>query len=171
MSLPTDHPATHPDHFIRRHIGPDPAEQKAMEMQKKIAGFSTIVGAAGLLFGLLIPHGLLELSAVFLAGAVGMRLGWTVIAPGERPRGQVLAEQGRAVVAAAVGLVVVLLVSGLIEAMVTPSPLPTWARITIGVVVELLFLAYVFVVGRAAARRGVTGDVGEREQGYAVPLA
>ena len=60
---------------------------------------------------------------------------------------------------------VVLLVSGVLEGFVTPSPLPTWARITIGVVVELLFLAYVFVVGRAAARRGVTGDVGE-ESGW-----
>ena len=53
--------------------------------------------------------------------------------PGDRPRGQVLAEQGRAVVSVAVGLVVVLLVSGLIEALVTPSPLPTFVRIAIGV--------------------------------------
>ena len=83
--------------------------------------------------GLLAPHGLLELTAVFLAGAVGMRLGWSVISPGDRPRGQVLAEQGRAVVSVAVGLVVVLLVSGLIEALVTPSPLPTFVRIGIGV--------------------------------------
>jgi hypothetical protein len=84
------------------------------------------------LFGLLVPHGLLELTAVFLAGAVGMRLGWSVIAPGDRPRGQVLAEQGRAVASVALGLVAVLLVSGLVEAMVTPSGLPTWARIAIG---------------------------------------
>ena len=62
-----------------------------------------------------------------------MRLGWSVISPGDRPRGQVLAEQGRAVVSVAVGLVVVLLVSGLIEALVTPSPLPTFVRIGIGV--------------------------------------
>ena len=111
-------------------------------------------GKADVLFGLLIPHGLLELSAVFLAGAVGMRLGWTVIAPGERPRGQVLAEQGRAVVAAAVGLVVVLLVSGLIEAMVTPSPLPTFMRIGIGLAAEAGFLAYVIYFGRRAVRAG-----------------
>lgn len=36
--------------------GETPAEQKAMEMQKKIAGFSTIVGALGLLFGLLMLY-------------------------------------------------------------------------------------------------------------------
>ncbi len=124
-----------------------------------IGGLMFQAGKADVLFGLLIPHGLLELSAVFLAGAVGMRLGWTVIAPGERPRGQVLAEQGRAVVAAAVGLVVVLLVSGLIEAMVTPSPLPTFMRIGIGLAAEAGFLAYVIYFGRRAVRAGETGDI------------
>jgi len=118
-------------------------------------------GKSDVLLGLLIPHGLLELTAVFLAAAVGMRLGWTVIAPGERPRGQVLAEQGRAVVAVAVGLVVVLLVSGLIEALVTPSPLPTFLRIGIGVAAEALFLAYVIHFGRKAVRAGESGDAAD----------
>jgi hypothetical protein len=98
---------------------------------------------------------------VFLAGAVGMRLGWTVISPGDRPRGQVLAEQGRAVVAAAVGLAGVLLVSGLLEALVTPSPLPTFVRIGIGVAAEVAFLTYVVYFGRKAVRAGETGDVAD----------
>ncbi|SDG64418.1 Uncharacterized membrane protein SpoIIM, required for sporulation [Sinosporangium album] len=110
-------------------------------------------------FGLILPHGLLELTAVFLAAAVGMRLGWTAIAPGARRRGEALAEQGRAVVSVAIGLVIVLFISGLIEALVTPSPLPTWARVGIGVVAEALFLTYVLVFGRRAALAGETGDV------------
>jgi uncharacterized membrane protein SpoIIM required for sporulation len=116
-------------------------------------------GKGDVLLGLLLPHGLLELTAVFLAAAVGMRLGWSVIAPGDRPRGQVLAEQGRAVVSVAVGLVVVLLISGLIEALVTPSPLPTFLRVGIGVVAEIAFLAYVVHFGRKAVRAGESGDV------------
>ena len=59
----------------------------------------------------------------------------------------------------ALGLVVVLLVSGLIEAGVTPSGLPTWARISIGALAEALFLAYVIVFGRRAERRNETGDI------------
>lgn len=124
-----------------------------------IAGLMFAANKGDLFLGLILPHGLLELTAVFLAGAVGMRLGWMVIAPGDRPRGQVLAEQGRAVVAVAVGLAVVLLVSGLVEAMVTPSPLPTAVRIGIGVAVEVAFLAYVIYFGRKAVRAGETGDV------------
>lgn len=123
------------------------------------AGLMFDAGKAGLFLGLLTPHGLLELTAVFLAGAAGMRLGWSVVSPGNRPRGQVLAEQGRAVVAVAVGLVAVLLVSGLIEAMVTPSSLPTFVRIGIGVAAEIAFLTYIFHFGRKAANAGESGDI------------
>ncbi|MEU4326184.1 stage II sporulation protein M [Nonomuraea dietziae] len=110
-------------------------------------------------FGLILPHGLLELTAVFLAAAVGMRLGWTVIVPGPRRRVDALAEQGRAVVSVAIGLVLVLFVSGLIEALVTPSGLPTWARLSIGVIAEAAFLAYVVYFGRKAYLEGETGDL------------
>ena len=41
----------------------------------------------------------------------------------------------------------------------TPSPLPTWARIAIGILAEATFLAYVFVLGRRAFLRGHTGDL------------
>ena len=123
------------------------------------AGLMFDAGKGDVFLGLLTPHGLIELTAVFLAAAAGMRLGWSVVSPGNRPRGQVLAEQGRAVVAVAVGLVGVLLVAGLIEALVTPSPLPTFARIGIGVAAEIAFLAYIFHFGRKAAAAGETGDV------------
>jgi uncharacterized membrane protein SpoIIM required for sporulation len=124
-----------------------------------IGGLMFDAGKGDIMLGLLTPHGLLELTAVFLAGAVGMRLGWTAISPGNRPRGQALAEQGRAVVSVAVGLVVVLLVSGLIEALVTPSPLPTVVRIAIGALAEAAFLAYIIHFGRKAVAANETGDI------------
>ena len=89
---------------------------------------------------------------MFLAAAAGMRLGWSVISPGDRPRGQVLAEQGRAVVAVAVGLVGGAAGVGLIEALVTPSPFPTFVRIAIGVLAEVAFLTYIVYFGRKAVR-------------------
>lgn len=128
-------------------------------------------GRGSLFFGLILPHGLLELSAIFIAGAMGLRLTWAWIAPGRASRMQALAAAGRTSVAVVLGLVVVLLVSGAIEGFVTPSELPTWARVGIGVVVEATFLAYVFVVGARAARGGVTGDVAVRDRGYVAPVA
>ncbi|MEU8035044.1 stage II sporulation protein M [Streptosporangium sp. NPDC049078] len=123
------------------------------------AGLMASRGKLDIFFGLITPHGLLELTAVFLAAAVGMRLGWTVVDPGPRRRTEALAEQGRAVMSVALGLVVVLFVSGLIEGLVTPSGLPTWARIGIGVVAEVAFLAYVIFFGRRAVVAGESGDI------------
>ena len=44
-----------------------------------------------LFFGLIMPHGLLELTAVFVAAGVGLRLFWAWVAPGDRTRSQSLA--------------------------------------------------------------------------------
>lgn len=114
---------------------------------------------AGHFWGLILPHGLLELTAVFVAGGVGLRLFWSWIEPGRLTRAQSLAHEGRTAGTVALGLVAVLALSGLIEGFVTPSSLPTWARVGIGVLAELAFFTYVFVLGRNAALRGHTGDV------------
>jgi uncharacterized membrane protein SpoIIM required for sporulation len=118
-------------------------------------------GKAAEFFGLILPHGMLELSAVFLAAAAGLRLGWAIIDPGPRPRVRALAEEGRTTVTLALGMIVVLLVSGVIEAFVTPAPLPTWVRILIGATAETVFLAYVLVLGRRADRAGLSADIEE----------
>ena len=73
-----------------------------------------------LFFGLILPHGLLELTAVFVAAGVGLRLFWSWVEPGAAPGLQSLAHEGRSAAAVALGLVLVLLVSGVIEAFVTP---------------------------------------------------
>ena len=122
-----------------------------------------------LFFGLIVPHGLLELTAVFVAGGTGLRLFWAWVDPGPRTRVEAVAEQGRSAIAVALGLVVVLAISGVIEAFVTPSPLPTWARICIGVLAEIAFLTYVFTIGRWASQRGTTGDVSAQQAGDTLP--
>jgi uncharacterized membrane protein SpoIIM required for sporulation len=114
---------------------------------------------AGHFWGLILPHGLLELTAVFVAGGVGLRLFWSWIEPGSLTRAQSLAHEGRTAGTIALGLVAVLALSGVIEGFVTPSPLPTWARVGIGILAEAAFFAYVFVLGRNAVLRGHTGDV------------
>jgi len=117
----------------------------------------------------LAPHGLLELTSVFVGAGVGLRIGWAWIAPGpHRTRGQALAERARSGMLVALGLALVLLVAGLLEAYVTPSPLPAVLRIGIGALVWLAFLAYALIVGGAAHHRGAgSADVAEHAGGVA----
>lgn len=134
-------------------------------------GLMTSAGRLDVFLGLVLPHGLLELTAVFVAAGTGLRLGWTVIDPGPRTRRTALAEQGRAALGMAIGLAAVLFVSGLIEGFVTPSGLPTWARIAIGIAAEAAFLVYVYVLGGRASREGEVGDVEEADRTATLPTA
>lgn len=126
------------------------------------AGLFTAAGEPGRFWGLILPHGLLELSAVAVAGAAGLALGWAIVAPGDRSRRHALAEQGRRSVTIVLGLVVAFLVAGLIEGFVTGQPWPTSVRVAIGVLAWLVFAVYIVVLGRAAAARGSTGLLGEQ---------
>jgi uncharacterized membrane protein SpoIIM required for sporulation len=136
-----------------------------------VGGIMLGAGKGSILFGLLLPHGMLELSAVFVASGVGLRTGWAWVSPGKLPRAESLAEAGRTAGVAALGLAGVLLVSGVIEAFVTPSGLPTWARIGIGAAAEVAFVTYIVVLGRRGLRSGATGDLVEDERGGVVPVA
>ena len=136
-----------------------------------VGGLMAANGRLDLFFGLITPHGLLELTAVFVAAGAGLKVFWAWIDPGPRPRGRAIAEEGRAMVTVAIGLVGVLFISGLVEAFVTPSPLPTWARIGIGAVVWLGFLGYVWRFGRPAVLAGETGDLSPELAGDVRPVA
>jgi uncharacterized membrane protein SpoIIM required for sporulation len=133
------------------------------------AGLFTAAGQWPKFWGLILPHGLLELTSVVIAGAAGLRLGWAIIAPGDRTRSAALAEEGKRAVVIVLGTVCTLLVAGLIEGFVTGSGLPTGLRVGIGIAVEAAFITYALVLGRAAAARGYTGAFGERP--YSRPVA
>lgn len=126
-----------------------------------------LFGAVGRLdiffFGGILPHGLLELTAVFIAGGAGLRLGWTLIDPGDRPRSAALVQEGRRAIVIVLGLVVVFAVAALIEGFITGAALPAWFRVGLGALVWATFLVYWWRLGRAAASRGYTGAIGEGE--------
>ncbi|TFB62939.1 stage II sporulation protein M [Cryobacterium sp. Hz7] len=122
-------------------------------------------GKGDVFFLYIAPHGMLELTAIFVAAAGGLRIFWAWIAPGARTRAQALAEDARALSTVAIGLVFVLFVSGVIEGFVTPAPWPWPVKIGIGAAALLAFLAYMLVLGRRAVRAGETGDLAEFEAG------
>lgn len=134
-----------------------------------IGGLMAAHGKASLFFGLILPHGMLELTAVFVAAGTGLQLFWSWVEPGDLTRSASFARAARSAMTIVMGLAVVLLISGVIEAFVTPSGLPTWARIGIGAIAEALFLVYVFTLGRRAAQAGVTGDVVESDRAAYAP--
>jgi len=112
-------------------------------------------------WGLILPHGLLEIASILVAGGAGLQISWAMIAPGERTRAAALKDAGLRSVVIVIGLVACFVIAGFIEGFVTPSDLPTAMRVAIGVAVLVLFVAYVVGFGSRAVRDGATGLLGE----------
>lgn len=130
-----------------------------------IVGSWMATDASGWRFlGFILPHGMLELSAICIAGGGGLALGWSIVAPGDRRRGDALREEGRRLVVIFLGLVLMLIAAGFIEGFITGRGLPVALRIAIGAAGWLAFGAYFVAQGRAAAARGITGAWREHEQ-------
>ena len=120
-------------------------------------GLFTHVGQADKFWGLILPHGMLELSAVIVAGAAGLRIGWSIIDPGDRPRFNAITDEARRSGSVLVGLVVAFLLAAVVEGFVTGKPWPTSLRIGIGIFVFVLFWGWTIAFGIRAHREGREG--------------
>ncbi|MFD2759169.1 stage II sporulation protein M [Gulosibacter faecalis] len=112
------------------------------------------------------PHGLLEMTMIFVAGGAGFAVFWSLVVPGNRTRVDALGHAGRTLVIVAVGTTIFLLLSGLIEGFVTRQDWPWPVKIGIGALALAAYLGYSLVLGRRAYRAGHTGDLRAAEAGY-----
>lgn len=115
-------------------------------------------GYLDVFFALILPHGLMELTAIFVAFALGFQLFLAWAIPGDHTRSEALARQGRLVIPTVIGLAVILGISGLVEGFVTPSTLPAGVKIAIGALVLALYWLYTYALGGRAARTQADAD-------------
>jgi uncharacterized membrane protein SpoIIM required for sporulation len=136
-----------------------------------VGGMMAAHGELALFLQLIAPHGLLELTCVFVAGGAGLKIFWTLVDPGPRRRSVAVAHEGRALITVAVGLAGALALSGLVEGFVTGSGMLWWLKIVIGALALAAFWAYVYVLGRRAVAAGETGDLAADQAGEVLPTA
>ena len=86
-----------------------------------VAGLAIGSGNGQVFFELVTAHGVLELSCIVVSGAAGLRLGWAIIDPGTRPRGEALRQEARAAIEMVLGTAPWLVVAGLVEGFLTPA--------------------------------------------------
>src|SRR5205823_6095793 len=86
-----------------------------------VAGLAIGAGNGRVFFELVTAHGVLELSCIVVSGAAGLRLGWAIIDPGTRPRGEALRQEARAAIEMVLGTAPWLVLAGLVEGFLTPA--------------------------------------------------
>jgi uncharacterized membrane protein SpoIIM required for sporulation len=116
-----------------------------------LAGLTLQIGSFPVFIRYVVPHGLLELSCIAVAGAAGLRLAWAVIDPGTLPRGRSLRAQARPAVMLVLGTAPFLVVAGLTEGFITPRGLPLGAALAVGLGLGATYWLLAAIRGHAAA--------------------
>jgi uncharacterized membrane protein SpoIIM required for sporulation len=113
-----------------------------------VLGAAQYEGVLPLIGSFVAPHGYLELTSIVIAGAAGLMLGYAELHPGLLRRRDALARAGRQAVELVLGCLPVFVVAGLVEGNVSPSDLPTPAKLALGPALWLALLAFLLLSGR-----------------------
>ncbi len=102
-----------------------------------------------------VPHGVIELSVIFIAGGAGMMIGDSILRPGLRRRSEALIEAARTAAYLLVGCVVLLMVAGTIESFLSPSNLSSYIKFAVGGVSGVALYSYL-LLPRTSSRSRAT---------------
>lgn len=95
--------------------------------------------------GWLIIHGATEIFAIVLAGAAGMKIGWTVAFPGKMSRAEAVGKAGAEAASVLGGVVIMLFLAGLLEGFGRQLITNDYVRYAIGFTTLGLWLAYFYI--------------------------
>lgn len=121
-----------------------------------LGAFAAMVGHAGkqgAFWAGVLPHGVVEMSEMLIAGAAGLSLGWALLAPGRRRRRDALIEAARDAARLVVGGVLLLVYAGLTEGFLSHAPVHPALKVAIGLLSGMVLYTYLFRSGRRSSTR------------------
>ena len=93
----------------------------------------------------ILPHGVIELTAIFIAGGSGLYLGYRMFVPGQYPWRLQLIRTAKESVQLLMGTIPLFVIAGTIEGFITPSTLPLATKYTVaGGTLALLAVYYIY---------------------------
>jgi uncharacterized membrane protein SpoIIM required for sporulation len=93
------------------------------------------------------PHGVIELSAIQVAGGAGLLLAGAIIAPGRIRRVDALVANARRAGTLVLGTAAMLVVAGTIEGFISPQRLSPQVRLSIGALTAIALILYAGFAG------------------------
>ncbi len=120
-------------------------------MAGAVGGYLTERGLATTFFSFVATHTAFELTAIVLSGAAGLRLGYSLLAPGRRTRLQSLVTAARESVVIVYGVSAMLLIAAAIEAFWSSAGwIPLSVKYGVAAVCWIAVISYLVLQGRRA---------------------
>ena len=113
-----------------------------------VAGAAQRFAFADNLWGFIAAHGVVELSVIFIAGGAGLQLGWAILRPELLTRRAALVVAARRALLLILGCIPLLVIAGLIEAFISPAPLPLAVKLGVALASGVALYTYLVGVGR-----------------------
>jgi len=108
-----------------------------------VIGAATLqAGMAGQLWTFVVPHGVLELPAIFIAGGAGFEIARGMLFPGLLPRRESLARAGGRAAQLLLGTIPMLIAAGVIEGFLSPSETAAPLKFLFGAVMFAALVTY-----------------------------
>ncbi|MBT2728105.1 stage II sporulation protein M [Bacillus sp. ISL-75] len=116
-----------------------------------------IIGALAALFwhhsksydfwAFIVPHGMIELTAIFIAGGAGLLMGYKLFVPGQYSRSFQLKQQAIRSVQLLLGTIPLFVIAGIIEGFITPADISLEAKYSVAFLTVIGLFLYI-VIGK-----------------------
>lgn len=117
-----------------------------------LAAFFWHYGRSYDFWAFIVPHGIIELTAIFIAGGAGLLMGYKLLVPGDRPRSYQLKEQALRSVKLFLGTIPLFVIAGIIEGFITPAPISLEAKYVFAFATLISLILYI-VVGKILSKK------------------
>ena len=127
-----------------------------------LGGMGAMYGNAGFgydFWATVAPHGVIELSAIWISGAAGILLAAAVLNPGRLRRVDALRRNARRSLVLIVGVFCMLACAAIIEGFFSPQHFPPEVRMAVGALTGVALLAYFGLAGRRPLDASRTGGI------------
>ncbi|MGV8123986.1 MAG: stage II sporulation protein M [Candidatus Xenobiia bacterium LiM19] len=98
-----------------------------------------------LFWSLILPHGVIELTAIFICAGAGFLLALALIDPGQYSRLDALKVRSREAAFLMLGSIALFAVAALIEGFITPLPIPPWSKLVFSGIVAVFMYVYLTI--------------------------
>lgn len=110
-----------------------------------LAGFFWHYGKSYAFWAYIVPHGIVELTAIFIAGGAGLLMGYKLFVPGPYTRGYQLKQQAKRSVQLFLGTIPLFIIAGIIEGFITPTNLSLEIKYIVAFLTVIGLILYIMI--------------------------